>query len=124
VLPCRQFPTLKSAVFWGITRRRVVTVYRTTPCNTPEDRRFDQHPGGSLKSKFPTLIAMRVRLRSQQRTWVVHCVRVTSHSLVSIHVSRDWKNKSIHRNVENSSRVPSCGHANKGTTTATFACKI
>jgi hypothetical protein len=29
----------KSAVFWGITRR-----------NTPEDRRFHQHHGGSMKS--------------------------------------------------------------------------
>jgi hypothetical protein len=42
---------VKSAVFWGITRRRVVIVYRrcpetsvnnyhTTPRNTPEDRNF------------------------------------------------------------------------------------
>jgi hypothetical protein len=39
---------LKSAVFWGVTRRRVVIVYRrlhnyhTTPLNTPEDRTFHE----------------------------------------------------------------------------------
>jgi hypothetical protein len=66
--------TLKSAVFWGIMRRRVVIVYRrfgttyrshphgsrvrvgkriTTRrrVNTPEDRRYHQHHGGSLKSR-------------------------------------------------------------------------
>ena len=35
----------KSVVFWVITRRH------TTPCNNPEDRRFHQHRGGSLKSR-------------------------------------------------------------------------
>jgi hypothetical protein len=63
---------MKFAVFWGITRRRVVIVYRRfgttcrshlcpetsvynyhmTPCNTPEDHRFHQHRGGSLKSRL------------------------------------------------------------------------
>jgi hypothetical protein len=41
---------MKSAVFWGITRRRVVTVYHMTPRNTPEDHIFHQNRGGSLKS--------------------------------------------------------------------------
>jgi hypothetical protein len=38
---------LKSDVFWGITRLRVVIVvnnYHTTPRNTPEERRSHQHP--------------------------------------------------------------------------------
>jgi hypothetical protein len=39
---------LKSAVFWGITRRRVVNNLHTTPRNTPEYRKFNQHSGGSL----------------------------------------------------------------------------
>jgi hypothetical protein len=42
---------MKSSVFWGITRRRVVIVYHTTPRNNPEDRRVHQHRGGSLKSR-------------------------------------------------------------------------
>jgi hypothetical protein len=39
-------------VFWIVTRRRVVNNYHTTPCNNPEDHRFHQHRGGSLKSGF------------------------------------------------------------------------
>jgi hypothetical protein len=42
---------LKSVVFWVITRRRVVIIYHTTPCNYPEDHRFHQYRGGSLKSR-------------------------------------------------------------------------
>jgi hypothetical protein len=52
---------MKSVVFWVITRRRVgigkercpetsVNNYHTTLCNNPEDHRFHQHRGGSLKS--------------------------------------------------------------------------
>jgi hypothetical protein len=44
---------MKSAVFWGITQYRVVIVVNnchTMPRNTPEDRGFHQHRGGSLKS--------------------------------------------------------------------------
>jgi hypothetical protein len=51
-------------LFWHITRRRVVIVYRrcpetsvnnnyTTPRNIPEERRCRQHLGGSLKSSVP-----------------------------------------------------------------------
>jgi hypothetical protein len=47
----RPTTTLKSVVFWVITRRRVVINYNTTPCNYPEDHRFHQHRGGSLKSR-------------------------------------------------------------------------
>jgi hypothetical protein len=43
--------TMKSAVFSGIMWRHVVIVYHTTPRNTPEDSRFHQHHGGSLKSR-------------------------------------------------------------------------
>jgi hypothetical protein len=44
---------LKSVAFWVITWRLVVKVnnYHTTPCNNPEDHRFYQHRGGSLKSR-------------------------------------------------------------------------
>ena len=64
----QQYLAVKSAVFWGIMRRRVVIVYRrfgTTyrshphgwrvrvgKRNTPEDCRFHQHYGGSLKSRL------------------------------------------------------------------------
>jgi hypothetical protein len=44
--------TMKSVVFWVITRRRVVNNYHTTPRNNPEDHRFHQHRGGSLKSNL------------------------------------------------------------------------
>jgi hypothetical protein len=36
---------MKSVVFWVITRRRVVIIY-------PEDHRFHQHRGVSLKSRY------------------------------------------------------------------------
>jgi hypothetical protein len=42
----------KSAVFWGITRRRVVNNYHTTSRKPTEDRRFHQHRGGSPKSRY------------------------------------------------------------------------
>jgi hypothetical protein len=29
-----------------------VNNYHTTPCNNPEDQRFNQHRGGSLKSRL------------------------------------------------------------------------
>jgi hypothetical protein len=41
----------RSALFWDVTLRRVVTLYHTTPRNIPEERRSRQHRGGSLKSK-------------------------------------------------------------------------
>jgi hypothetical protein len=47
-----EYLEVKSAVFWGVTRRRVVIGYHTTPRNTPEDRRFNQHRGRSLKSRI------------------------------------------------------------------------
>ena len=42
-----------------------VNNYHTTPCNTPEDRRFHQHRGGSLKSmlvycSFPQSLQVNV----------------------------------------------------------------
>jgi hypothetical protein len=43
---------MKSAVFWCITLHRVVIVYHTMQCNTPEDRRLHQHHGRSLKSSI------------------------------------------------------------------------
>jgi hypothetical protein len=43
---------MESAVLWGITRRRVVIVYRHigTTYWSQEDHRFHQHRGGGLKS--------------------------------------------------------------------------
>ena len=46
------FYAMKSVGFWVITRRHVVNNYHTTPCNYPEDHRFHQHRGGSLKSRL------------------------------------------------------------------------
>jgi hypothetical protein len=43
---------MKSVVFWVITQRRVVINYHKTPYNYPEDHRFNQHRGGSLKSRY------------------------------------------------------------------------
>jgi hypothetical protein len=42
-------------VFWVITRRRVVIIYHTTPCNYPEDHRLHRHRGGRLKSMLQGL---------------------------------------------------------------------
>jgi hypothetical protein len=43
---------LRSALFWDITRSRVVNVYHTTPRNIPEECRSNQHRGRSLKSMY------------------------------------------------------------------------
>jgi hypothetical protein len=43
---------MSSALFWDITRRRLVIVYHTTQRNIPEERRTHQHRGASLKSKL------------------------------------------------------------------------
>jgi hypothetical protein len=45
--------SVRSSFFWDITLRRVINNYRTTPCNTTEERRSHQHRGESLKSRLP-----------------------------------------------------------------------
>jgi uncharacterized membrane protein YbaN (DUF454 family) len=116
---------MKSVVFWVITRRCAVIIYRrfgttyrshlhgsrfqdsyleswpvkmgpircpetsvnnyhTTPCNNPEDQRFHQHRGGSLKSKFYACLksVFRDRILTRDCGLLVHqiwtCV-INSH---------------------------------------------
>jgi hypothetical protein len=73
----------KSVVFWVITRRRVVIIYRSfettcrshlhgsrflTPCNYPKDHRLHQHRGGSLKSKSRTVFFRQIKASTRERT--------------------------------------------------------
>jgi hypothetical protein len=85
----------KSAVFWGITRRRVVNNYHTTLSNTSEDRRFHQHRGGSLKSIIIKSLMMRAKVAllpdsHQLQIWFVEAliyVQNKSFSLKRFYVS-------------------------------------
>jgi hypothetical protein len=46
---------MKSALFWGITRRRVVLVYHMMPSNTPEEHRL--HYAACFKNAVNFLVA-------------------------------------------------------------------
>jgi hypothetical protein len=42
---------MRSALFWGITQRRMVTLYHPTLRNNPEVRRSHRRRSGSLKTR-------------------------------------------------------------------------
>jgi hypothetical protein len=56
-----------------------VNNYHTTPCNTPEDHRFHQHRGGSLKSRieafvYAVLMQMFEWLHGQMHRTMCRCM--------------------------------------------------